>query len=133
MTIVFSPLRRRSVRASGPDLSVRVRRTRGAVVLELTFSADAQDRVRYIEGDRVIPKFEEDNKAWSFERIDGRRSDDGYKVHVRSLKTSGRSIAVIRITVKDPAHATAVLGARDFAEYEFLEVTGGVASFVEIA
>lgn len=133
MTIVFTPLRRRSVRASGPDLTVRVRRSRSAAVLEVTFSADAQDRVRYIDGDRVIPRFDEDTKSWAFERIDGRRSQDGYKVLVRELKTSGRSICIVRLTCKDASQATAVLGARDFAEYEFLEVVGNTATFVEVA
>lgn len=130
MTIVFSPIRPR-VRASGPDLAVRLRRYKRSTLLELTLSAAVQQRVRYIEGDRVIARFDEDNKSWSLERVSQDRYREGYKVHVRPLKDKTRSYAFIRLACKDPAHATAVLGAREDVEYEILEDSVNVVTFVE--
>ena len=130
MTIVFSPIRVR-VRASGPDMSVRLRLYKRSTLLELTLSAAVQHKVRYIEGDRVIARFDEDNKSWSLERVGPDRAREGYKVYVRPLKDKSRSYAFIRLACKDPAHATAVLGAREAVEYEILEDSGNVVTFVE--
>jgi hypothetical protein len=128
MKIVFAPVRSTS-RVSGPDLSVHLRRYKGATALEISLSASAQERVRYIDGDRVVAEYEDHTNSWSLRRSNGDESGAGYKVSVRPLVRSGKTIASFRVTCT-PQQATAVLGARDTAEYEFLEVAGNVATFV---
>jgi hypothetical protein len=128
MPIVFAPARSQP-RESGPDLAVHIRRYKGSTALELSFSAAAQDRVRYISGDRVVAKFDDQNNSWSIERVNGPGHRPGYKVTVRKLTTSGRTIASFRATCS-PSDASKVLGAKERAEYEFLEVSGNVATFV---
>lgn len=134
MTIVFAPIRaRRNV--AGPDLCVRVRRNKAGVSLDLTLSAEAQSKVRYVDGDRVIARFDEDNKSWELERISPDRIEDGYKISVRQCSrrasASGRHFAWFRVGCRDASHATQVLGARDRAEYEFLETAGNKTTFIE--
>ncbi len=127
--IVFTPLRASS-RASGPDLSVHLRRHKGAMILELSFSAAAQERLRYIQGDRVIPSFDDNNQCWLIKRAVGDEERQAYKVSVRKMATSGKTVASFRATCT-PQQANAVLGPKDRAEYEFLEVADNVATFVQ--
>ncbi len=130
MAIVFAPIRA-CTRAAGPDLTARIRRSHKAVALELTFSSSVQERCRYIDGDRVVASFDEDNKSWTFERISPDRNTDGYKVRVRSIANGTKTVASVRVGCRDPKAATAVLGARDGADYEFLESNGNAVTFVE--
>jgi len=129
MAIVFAPIRAGS-RATGPDLTVRIRRSK-SVALELTLSANMQERVRYIDGDRLIASYDEDNRSWTLERISPERIGEGYKVAVRAISNGTKSVASMRVGCRDPKQAVAVLGARDGADYEFLEVTGNTVTFVE--
>lgn len=130
MAIVFAPIRASS-RAVGPDLTVRIRRSKSAVALELTLSANMQERVRYIDGDRLIASYDEDNRSWTLERISPERIGEGYKVAVRAIANGTKSVASMRVGCRDPKQAVAILGARDGADYEFLEVTGNTVTFVE--
>lgn len=130
MAIVFAPIRqcRRSV---APDLCVKLRRYRGVLSLELTLSAKTQDRVRYVDGDRVIATFDEKNRSWSLERISPDRTADGYKVLVRPLAKGSSEHVSFRVGCQDSSVVTAILGAGEEQSYDFLEVTGNKATFVE--
>lgn len=130
MNIVFSPRRaRKSV--SGADFTLKIRRYKQSMFLEATLSAKVQGQLRYLDGDRVRCEFDPDNRAWELTRISPDKSEEGYKVGVRSCsKKGGHAFAAFRIGC-EPSQATAVLGSRDRAEYELLEVTGNKATFVE--
>jgi hypothetical protein len=130
MAIVFAPIRASS-RATGPDLSVRIRRSGNAVALELTLSANVQERVRYIDGDRVVASYDEDNHSWTLERISPDRVGEGYKVSVRTIANGTKSVASLRVGCREPKQAELILGARVGADYEFLEITGNTVTFVE--
>lgn len=130
MAIVFAPIRSCS-RAAGPDLAVRIRRSKTAVALELTLSAVMQERVRYIDGDRIVASFDEVDRSWTLERISPDRTAEGYKVSVRSLANGNKSVASVRVGCREPKQAAAILGAREGADYEFLEVSGNTVTFVE--
>jgi hypothetical protein len=130
MAIVFAPIRASS-RATGPDLSVRIRRSGSAVALELTLSANVQERVRYIDGDRVVASYDEDNHSWTLERISPDRVGEGYKVSVRTIANGTKSVASLRVGCREPKQAELILGARVGADYEFLEITGNTVTFVE--
>lgn len=131
MTIVFSPRRaRRNV--SGADFTLKIRRYRQSMCLEATISAKTQGQLRYLDGDRVHCEFDPDNKSWELTRISPDKIEEGYKVGVRSCskKADGHTFVAFRIGC-EPAQATAVLGSREKAEYELLEVSGNKATFVE--
>lgn len=129
MPITFAPIRV-ARRGNNTDLTVHLRKySSGTMSLELALSAVAQERVRYIDGDRVVAHYDESNKSWSLERINSDRASDGYKVTVRQL-ANGASNAVVRLGCTKEQAAT-VLSDRDAGRYEFLEVAGNKATFVE--
>lgn len=128
MPITFSPIRV-AKRGSGNDLTVAVRKyASGTLSLELALSPVAQERVRYIDGDRVVAHFDESNQSWTLERINSDRSRDGYKVTVKSLANGGCN-AVVRLGCTEEQVA-AVLPKGERGTYEFLEITGNKATFV---
>jgi|688.fasta_scaffold418067_2 hypothetical protein len=128
MPITFAPIRI-AKRGSGTDLTVQIRKTgSGNLSLELALSPVAQERVRYIDGDRVVAHYDEANQAWVLERINSERSRDGYKVTVRQL-ASGECNALIRLGCTAD-QAAAVLPAKERGYYEFLEISGNKATFV---
>jgi hypothetical protein len=96
--------------------------------LELAVSAPTQERLRYIEGDRVIAHFDEQNKSWILERISSDRVADGYKVRVQQL-ANGLSTVTIRLGCTEE-QAKAVIGDSGGLSYDFLELTGNRACFV---
>lgn len=131
MTIVFTPRRaRRSV--SGADFTLRIRRYRATMCLEATISAKVQSQLRYLDGDRIHCEFDPDNKSWALTRVSPDKIEDGYKVAVRSCskKSDGHTFVSFRIGC-EPSQATAVLGSREKADYELLEVAGNTATFIE--
>lgn len=128
MPITFAPIRA-AKRGNTTDLTVQIRKyASGTLSLELALSPVAQDRVRYIDGDRVVAHYDEANKSWTLERINSERSRDGYKVTVRQL-ASGESNAIIRLGCT-AEQAAMVLSTQDRSDYEFLEITGNKATFV---
>lgn len=129
MPITFAPIRTAS-RASAVDMSVRhrVNKNLKSNYLELAVSAPTQERLRYIEGDRVIAHFDEQNKSWILERISSDRVADGYKVRVQQL-ANGLSTVTIRLGCTEE-QAKAVIGDSGGLSYDFLELTGNKASFV---
>lgn len=130
MAIVFAPIRQCRKKASGPDMIVRLRRYNGNISLEIQLSAATQEKVRYVDGDRVLSTYDPDNKSWSLERISPDRFRDGYKVCVRSLKDDAQYVS-FRVGCRDSGAANAVLGAREEASYDFLEVAGNKSVFIE--
>lgn len=130
MAIVFAPIRQCRKKASGPDLMVRLRRYNGNISLEIQLSAATQEKVRYVDGDRVLSEYDPDTKSWTLERISPDRFRDGYKVNVRALKDNAEYVT-FRVGCRDSSSANAVLGARDEAAYDFLEVTGNKSVFIE--
>ena len=130
MAIVFAPIRQCRKKVSGPDMMVRLRRYNNNISLEIQLSAATQEKVRYVDGDRVLSEYDPDNKSWTLERISPDRYRDGYKVSVRALKDNAEYVT-FRVGCRDASSANAVLGARDEAAYDFLEVTGNKSVFVE--
>jgi hypothetical protein len=129
MPITFAPIRV-AKRGNSTDLTVQLRKnTSGTMALELSLSPAAQERIRYIDGDRVIAHFDESNKSWCLERISPDRSADGYKVRVHTLQAGG-SNAVVRLGCTMD-QVVAILGDKPGrGSYEFLEVAGNRATFV---
>lgn len=131
MNIVFTPRRARRNAASA-DFSVRIRRYRSAMCLEATISAKVQSQLRYLDGDRIHSEFDPENKVWYLTRVSPDKIEDGYKVSVRacSKKSEGHTFVSFRIGA-EPDQLTKVLGGREKAEYDLLEVSGNKAVFVE--
>lgn len=133
MKITFAPIRARRS-ASGPDMSVKMRRNNSGLYLEITVSAAVQDRVRYVDGDRVICHFDDENKSWELERISPDRVQDGYKVFVRECAATKRgahkNCAIVRVGCRGTDQVTAVLGARDSGAWDFLEIRDNRAVFM---
>lgn len=129
MPITFAPIRT-AARASAVDLTVRHRTNNslGSHYLELAVSPPTQERLRYIEGDRVIAHFDESNKSWVLERISSERVTDGYKVRVQPL-ASGLCSVTVRLGCTEE-QAKAVLGEAQSMSSDFLELSGNRASFV---
>ena len=130
MPITFAPLR--TVRRDcGTDLTVSLRKNSktGVCSLEMALSSAAQDRVRYIDGDRVIAHSDEANKSWVLERISADRVADGYKVQVKDL-ASGVATALIRLGCTN-TQAWSVMGGESKSRFEFLELSGNKTTFVE--
>jgi hypothetical protein len=100
--------------------------------LEATISAKIQAQLRYLDGDRIHSEFDPDTKAWDLVRVSPDKIEDGYKVSVRacSKKSEGHTFVSFRIGC-EPGQITQVLGGREKAEYELLEVVGNKAVFVE--
>lgn len=129
MPITFAPIRA-AKRGSTTDLTVQLRKySSGVMSLELALSSPAQERVRYIDGDRVVAHFDEANKSWTLERINSNRPAEGYKVKVRELASGGCN-ATIRLGCSEDQAALVLGKALSRADYEFLEVTGNKATFV---
>lgn len=128
MPITFAPIRV-AKRGNGNDLTVAVRKhASGALSLELALSPVAQERVRYIDGDRVVAHYDEGNQSWTLERINSDRSRDGYKVTVKQLANGGTN-AIVRLGCT-AEQAGSVLPNKDRGTYEFLEISGNKATFV---
>lgn len=128
MPITFAPIRV-AKRGNGNDLTVAVRKhASGALSLELALSTVAQERVRYIDGDRVVAHYDEGNQSWTLERINSDRAKDGYKVSVKQLANGGCN-AIVRLGCTDD-QAKAVLPNKERGVYEFLEISGNKATFV---
>lgn len=129
MPITFAPIRT-AARASTVDLSVRhrVNASIKSHYLELAVSAQTQERLRYIEGDRVIAHFDEGNKSWVLERISSDRVTDGYKVRVQPL-ANGLTSVTVRLGCTEE-QAKTVLGEAQSMSFDFLELSGNRASFV---
>lgn len=127
MPITFAPIR--AARRDGSnDLIVSLRRNAdGVPSLELVLSSVAMERVRYVDGDRVIAHYDEANKAWTLERISASRTSDGYKVQVR--ESSGGNTSVIRLGCSEE-QVKVVMGDEKKVRLDFLEINGNRATFV---
>jgi len=128
MPIVFSPIRPRWVGVLS-DLSISFRRYKsGSCALEVILSESVQDRVRYVDGDKVVVTFDEVNKSILVERVGPKI--EGYKVNVTNSK-AGKGKARTRLGCSQE-QGIAVLGkALDPKTYELLEIDGNKVTFVE--
>lgn len=129
MPIVFSPVKAR--RQEGKfDLTISARGYRsGCLAMELSLSTGVQDRVRYVDGDRVIVVFDESQKTLVVERVGG--DTPGYKVCVKKLQNSREAVRVRVGCTKQ--HWAQVLGDARSKKYELFEINGNKVTFVESA
>lgn len=108
------------------DLMVRVSpsKTNGVSCFYLSLSAGVQALLKYQKGDRVVPSFDEKNKAWTLEKVTGDRAHLGY------LLTVHKTAVYVRFTAPDVT-VKRVMGSATEKEFDFLEVDGTKATFME--
>lgn len=127
MPITFAPIRA-ARREGSTDLTVNLRRNaEGVPSIEMVLSPVAMERVRYIDGDRVVAHYDETNKSWTLERISADRTADGYKVQVRA--SGSGTAATIRLGCSQE-QVDVVMSGQSKVRFDFLGVTGNRASFV---
>lgn len=130
MPIVFSPIRPRRAGVLS-DLSISFRRYKsGSCALEVIMSPAVQERIRYVDGDKVVVTFDEVNKSILVERVGPKV--EGYKIDVTTPK-QGKSKARSRLGCNQE-QGVAVLGkALEPKTYELFEINGNIVTFVESA
>lgn len=127
MPIKFEPRRHMPGRRAA-DLTVTLRKQANQVFvgLELRLSQDTQQRLRYLDGDRAVVEFDENNGSVGIERVAGERA--GYKI-VLGERADGRPVAYIKLTCT-PEEAAQVVGEGGTKDFELFEVDGNKVTFV---
>jgi hypothetical protein len=97
--------------------------------MEFSFSTGVQDRVRYVDGDRVVVVFDETQKTLVVERVGA--DTPGYKVCVKKLQ-HGREAVRVRVGCTKQ-HWVQVLGESRSKKYELFEINGNKVTFMESA
>lgn len=97
--------------------------------IRLSINRNVLKDLRWMNGDRLVVRYDDKADAWFIERVPSAGAGDGYKLVISEAGGANAS-GYVRVSVDRAFLDSIVPEASPQKSYDFLESTGNVASFV---